>query len=150
MLDLERMALRIFRPQRRLVIAMFINGGFNEISFVRNAGAVIGMTFGMVQLVIYTSYRAGWVLPVFGGCIGAFTNWLALQLIFRPIYPVNLGCCVLQGLFLKRQKQVSAIAAWLPLAPSAMLRYAMLLLRYARSPPSSRAASTRPPPTPSR
>ena len=110
-LNLEQMALRIFRPQRRLVIAMFINGGFNEICFVRNAGAVIGMTFGMVQLAIYTCYRADWVLPAFGGCIGAFTNWLALQLIFRPIYPVNCGCCVMQGLFLKRQKQVSAIFA---------------------------------------
>jgi len=36
------------------------------------------------------------------------TNWIALKLIFEPIEPVDLKCYTLHGLFLKRQKEVSA------------------------------------------
>ena len=39
--------------------------------------------------------------------MGLATNWIALNLIFRPLEPVQLGFFTLQGLFLKRQKEVS-------------------------------------------
>jgi len=35
------------------------------------------------------------------------TNWLALKLIFSPILPRKFLCWTVQGLFLKRQKEVS-------------------------------------------
>ena len=48
-----------------------------------------------------------WILPLTGGVGGWLTNWLALKVIFEPIEPIELGCYTLQGLFLKRQKEVS-------------------------------------------
>jgi hypothetical protein len=57
-------------------------------------------------------YDALWVLPTAGFAVGWFTNWIALKIIFQPIRPVRLCCGYeLQGIFLKRQKEVSAVFA---------------------------------------
>ncbi|WP_421711005.1 hypothetical protein [Alcanivorax sp.] len=38
-----------------------------------------------------------WVLPFFGFIVGIATNWLALNLIFRPLNPVKSGPFRIQG-----------------------------------------------------
>jgi uncharacterized membrane protein YheB (UPF0754 family) len=48
-------------------------------------------------------------LPFFGFLVGCATNWIALNIIFRPLYPVDFGPCTLQGIFVKRQKQVAEV-----------------------------------------
>ena len=52
---------------------------------------------------------SGPMLPAFGFITGYLTNWVALKLIFRPIHPTPILCglVVLQGAFLRRQKEVS-------------------------------------------
>jgi len=59
------------------------------------------------QLLIYYYYQGAWVLPVAGFIVGYATNWIALKLIFEPANPINLRCFRLQGLFIKRQAEVS-------------------------------------------
>jgi uncharacterized membrane protein YheB (UPF0754 family) len=46
-----------------------------------------------------------------GGIVGLATNWLALKWIFEPIDPIRLGPFLLQGKFLRRQKEVAATFA---------------------------------------
>ena len=60
-----------------------------------------------MQALVWTFLPAWWVLPAFGVLVGATTNWIAIQLIFRPLYPKKFGPFVLHGLFLKRQLEVS-------------------------------------------
>jgi uncharacterized membrane protein YheB (UPF0754 family) len=43
--------------------------------------------------------------------VGWITNYLALKCIFSPLRPKQIGCYTLQGIFLKRQKDVSATFA---------------------------------------
>ena len=40
--------------------------------------------------------------------MGYITNWIALKWIFEPLNPTKVGPFVLQGMFLRRQKEVSA------------------------------------------
>ena len=42
-----------------------------------------------------------------GFVVGWLTNFLALKIIFRPLYPTGIGRFKIQGLFLKRQNEVS-------------------------------------------
>merc|ERR1719235_2461239 len=60
----------------------------------------------MIQQYVHP---AGWLLPVFGVGVGLLTNWLALKMTFSPVEPIRLfgGRCVLQGCFLKRQREVA-------------------------------------------
>jgi len=74
----------------------------------------MGLLLGFAQMGLYFQTKAipwmPWVLlPVSGLIIGNLTNWLAIKMIFRPLYPHHFcgGGVTIQGLFLKRQKQVS-------------------------------------------
>jgi uncharacterized membrane protein YheB (UPF0754 family) len=51
--------------------------------------------------------QQGWILPVTGLAVGYATNWLALAMIFTPLEPRNYFGFTWQGLFLRRQKEVS-------------------------------------------
>jgi len=49
------------------------------------------------------------ILPTSGLIIGYFTNWFGIKMIFRPVRPRIIcgGYVNIQGVFLKRQRQVS-------------------------------------------
>ena len=52
------------------------------------------------------NYKDG--LALTGAAVGMVTDQLALNLIFLPVEPKRIGPLTLQGLFLRRQAQVSA------------------------------------------
>jgi len=107
--DLEHMVLQKLMSDKQLMNDIFIGCGYKELAFIRDAGAWMGGIFGVIQLAIWIWICDDWyVLPVFGLIVGALTNWIALKMIFSPIRPVQCCCCVLQGLFLKRQDEVAA------------------------------------------
>ncbi len=108
--DVEFMVIDALVKDKDLLNQIFIRCGYDELCFIRNAGAWMGGIFGIVQAIIYCFYDAHWVLPVAGLIVGSLTNWLALKMIFEPVDPIPLfgGRFVLQGLFLKRQKAVAA------------------------------------------
>ncbi len=60
-----------------------------------------------VQALCWFFLPQWWVLPFFGFLVGTLTNWIAIQLIFTPLEPKKIGPFVLQGLFLKRQSEIS-------------------------------------------
>ena len=53
-------------------------------------------------------FPKNWMLPIGGAVVGFLTNWIALKYIFAPVNPIFLGPFKLQGIFLKRQAEVSA------------------------------------------
>src|SRR5699024_2564919 len=95
------------RDDNELLVQMFREVGEPEFRFVVNSGLYFGFLFGLIQLPIFIYYPQGWILPVGGLLIGAVTNWLALNIIFRPVKPIAVGPLRIQGLFLKRQKDVA-------------------------------------------
>lgn len=108
--DLSEMVVNALVRDPGLLNYMFINCGFKELAFIRDSGATMGFVFGMVQVILWIYWSAGWMLPTFGLVVGLLTNWIALKMIFEPVTPVPIfgGRIVLQGLFLKRQTEVSA------------------------------------------
>jgi uncharacterized membrane protein YheB (UPF0754 family) len=52
-----------------------------------------------------------WMLPLCGFIGGLKANYIALKMIFLPVERTRFGCFYWQGLFLKRQKEVSAVYA---------------------------------------
>lgn len=106
--DLEHMVIDKLSNDKELLNNIFIRCGNRELSFIRNSGAVMGLLFGLIQMCAWIFYAKAWLLPVVGFVVGTFTNWLALFIIFKPVEPINLGCYTVQGLFLKRQKEVAA------------------------------------------
>ena len=87
---------------------------------------------------IYFFDRSWWILPLMGGVGGWFTNWIALKLIFEPVEPIDLYCYTLQGLFLKRQQEVSI--AYASLISTRVLTAHNMLLSMLAGPLSSKLA----------
>jgi len=109
LVDIKHMIITQMSSDKELLNRVFKEVGEREFKFVINSGFVFGFLFGIIQMVVWILYPQAWVLPAFGFFVGYATNWLALNLIFRPLNPVKFGPWIIQGLFLKRQKQVAEV-----------------------------------------
>ncbi len=107
--DLKGMVLRKLSGDNVvLVVDMFQSIGKPEFKFIEKSGLYFGLLLGMAQIVAWVLYPMGWTLPLQGVIVGYLTNYLALEMIFRPYYEKKyLGVFKYQGLFLKRQDEVS-------------------------------------------
>ena len=88
-------------------VEMFQRCGGPEFRFIEMSGLYLGFLMGLFQMGIYIFFDEGWTLPVAGVVVGYVTNWLALKMIFRPQKKKRYGFFSYQGLFHKRQNEVS-------------------------------------------
>ncbi len=107
LLDLKELAVSALTQNKRLLNMVFLNCGKQEFRFIERSGLYFGFAFGLVQMAIWYFFPLWWTLPVAGILVGYFTNYLALNLIFRPLNPINIGKLTIQGMFIKRQHEVS-------------------------------------------
>jgi len=109
--DIKDMTVSACVANKHLIVKIFQECGETEFKFIRRSGFYFGFLFGLVQLAIWFVYPAYWILPVAGFLVGWVTNYLALKCIFRPLRPRKFLCWKVQGIFLKRQNEVSATYA---------------------------------------
>mgnify|MGYP005749225045 FL=1 len=107
LVDLKHMVVSQLTEDKDLLIRVFREVGEPEFRFVVNSGFYFGFLFGLIQIPVFILIPENWVLPVFGFIVGIATNWVALNVIFRPLNPVKMGPFRVQGLFLRRQKDVA-------------------------------------------
>jgi uncharacterized membrane protein YheB (UPF0754 family) len=108
-LDIKALSIKILLRDKALLNRIFQECGKEEFKFIERSGFYLGALFGLPQAVISYFYAPWWLLPLAGLIVGYVTNWLALKLIFHPLYPKKylFGLVTYQGLFLKRQKEVA-------------------------------------------
>lgn len=87
---------------------LFRKVGHKELDFLTNSGLWFGFLLGLIQMAVALFYDNPWTLSIGGGIVGLATNWLALKWIFEPVNPTKIGPFILQGQFLRRQKEVAA------------------------------------------
>lgn len=109
--DIKDFTVKYCVKNKDLIVKIFQECGDKEFVFIRQSGFYFGFLFGILQMGIWFVYDAAWILPVAGFLVGWFTNFIALKVIFRPLEPIKVGCWEVQGIFLKRQKEVSEIFA---------------------------------------
>lgn len=107
LLDIKGMVIERLASDKQLLNRIFLECGEVEFRFIVNSGLYFGFLFGLVQMTVWYFYQAWWVLPFFGLMVGWATNWIALNVIFRPLQPKKVGPFRIQGLFLKRQPAVA-------------------------------------------
>jgi uncharacterized membrane protein YheB (UPF0754 family) len=111
LLDIKAMVVNELTKDKALLNEIFLTVGEKEFKFIEKSGIYFGFAFGVIQMVIwYFISDLAWtwtMLPIGGIVIGYVTNWLALKLIFEPVEPYRFMFVTFQGLFMKRQKEVS-------------------------------------------
>ena len=111
-LDLKKMTVDVFENDKQLLNRTFLEVGNKEFEFIEKSGFYFGFLFGCVQATIWgITTKMGvswpWLLPVGGFIVGYMTNFLALKLIFNPVKPINIFGYKLQGMYIKRQPEIS-------------------------------------------
>lgn len=107
LLDLRQVVSSAFLKDKVLLGELFQKAGRKELEFLVNSGLSFGFFLGIFQMLLWICFPNNWVLPVGGALVGYITNWVAIKLIFDPVEPVQVGPFVFQGLFEKRQVEVS-------------------------------------------
>lgn len=106
--DIKHMVLSNLMKDKALLNDIFKKVGKQEFRFFSNAGFYFGFGIGLIQMICWLLFKQPWMLPAFGGFVGFFSDWIALQMMFRPQLPTRFMGMTFQGLFLKRQKEVAA------------------------------------------
>ncbi len=106
--DIKHMVINNLLKDKRLLNDIFKKVGRQEFKFFTNVGFVFGFAIGLVQLLCWILFKQPWMLPAFGGFVGFFSDWMALQMMFRPLQPKKVMGFTLQGLFIRRQNEVAA------------------------------------------
>ncbi|EMP55464.1 hypothetical protein MSNKSG1_06323 [Marinobacter santoriniensis NKSG1] len=111
LVDLKALLSRELQRHPDLMNRIFQQAGSVELRSVINLGAVIGAVLGALIVPFWTRYPEPWLLPVAGFAVGFITNWLAINLIFAPVEPRRFLFWKVQGLFLRRQSEISDVWA---------------------------------------
>lgn len=107
LLDFKSMYVEALLRDPRLLSEIFMKCGKAEFNFIIRSGWYFGFIFGIPQMIAWHFYPASWTLPVAGVLVGYLTNWLALKMIFEPKEEKRFLFWKVQGLFIKRQMEVS-------------------------------------------
>ena len=87
LIDFKHMLVTRLEGDKELLNRLFLEAGSVEFRFIVRSGLYFGFLFGLIQLAVWIFYKAWWVLPAFGISVGYATNWLAINIIFRPLHP---------------------------------------------------------------
>ncbi|SDW64030.1 Uncharacterized membrane protein YheB, UPF0754 family [Marinobacter mobilis] len=109
LVDLKALLSRQLTNHPDLMNRIFKEAGEVELNSVINRGAIIGGLLGTILAPLWLHYPEPWVLPLGGFVVGFITNWLAISLIFSPLTPRRVLFWNIQGLFLRRQPEISDI-----------------------------------------
>lgn len=106
--DLRTMAIEALMRDKVLTVRMMRDIATPELRFMVRSGLIFGFLLGIVQAAVWALTHSALIMPLFGAFVGYFTDWLALQMIFRPIEPKRyLGVFRWHGLFHKRRDEVA-------------------------------------------
>ncbi len=106
-IDIHEMALERLLMHKTLLSDVFEKVAGKEFIFLRNSGFYFGFPLGLPVMVLWYFYPVWWLLPLSGMLVGYLTNFLAIEMLQKPVKPKKILGITFHGLFLKRQKEVS-------------------------------------------
>jgi len=107
MIDINEIIIDKLGNDPQMLIDIFLTAAKKEFRFIERSGLYFGLPLGIPVMFVWYYMPVWWLLPFFGLLVGYITNALAMYLIQKPLNPVKIGPLTIQGLFVKRQKEVS-------------------------------------------
>ncbi len=108
LLDLKQLVVKeLSGDNTNKLVRLFQEIGARELKFIEYYGGVFGFMIGLAQVAVWNWMQVWWLMPIVGVVVGLVTNYLAIQMIFRPMEPTRYLFVTYQGMFPKRQLQIS-------------------------------------------
>jgi uncharacterized membrane protein YheB (UPF0754 family) len=97
--DVQFLAVTTLVRNKDKLVKLMRGMGDNAMAFVRRSGIYFGFGIGFVQMFAWALFRNPWIMPAFGFGVGLISDYIALNMLFRPIRPTKiLGLFQFQGL----------------------------------------------------
>lgn len=98
-LDLHFMAVTALVKNKEKLVKLMRSVTTDAMAFVRRSGIYFGLVIGLVQMVAWALFKNPWIMPAFGFAVGFISDYIALNMLFRPVQPRKfLGFIPFQGL----------------------------------------------------
>jgi uncharacterized membrane protein YheB (UPF0754 family) len=107
--DIKELVVNKLVDEPELINEIFLKSGAKEYPFIERSGFWFGLLFGLPTMAFWIYFPHWWVLPAGGLIVGYLTNWIAIKIIFEPKRPIKFLGMTIQGMFLKRQDEVSRV-----------------------------------------
>ncbi|QQD17083.1 hypothetical protein I6N98_11970 [Spongiibacter nanhainus] len=105
--NINESVIERLQTKKRLLIDIFLGAAGREFTFLARSGFYFGFPLGIPVMFAWHFYPVWWLLPAFGLLVGYLTNELAIYMVQKPLKPKRVLGMTLQGLFVKRQKEIS-------------------------------------------
>lgn len=97
--DLQFLAVTTLVRNKEKLVKLFRGMTTDAMAFVRRSGIVFGFGIGLVQMVAWALFKNPWIMPAFGFAVGFISDYIALNMLFRPVHQRKfLGFIPFQGL----------------------------------------------------
>ena len=106
--DIKDVVVTALTRDKALLVRLVRKISAPEFRFMANSGIYFGAVIGVVQMLCWAVIHDPIIMPIFGLVCGFVTDWVALNMIFRPHNPTKfLGVFEFQGLFIKRRREIA-------------------------------------------
>lgn len=108
-LNIKELVVGHLVAEPELINEIFLKAGEKEFPFIERSGLYFGLLLGIPTAIVWHFFQLWWILPLGGLIVGYLTNWIAIKIIFEPQEPIKFAGLTIQGMFLKRQNEVSRV-----------------------------------------
>jgi uncharacterized membrane protein YheB (UPF0754 family) len=106
--DLQFLAITTLVRNKEKLVKLMRGVSNDAMAFVRRSGIYFGLCIGVVQMVAWALFKNPWIMPAFGFAVGFLSDYIALNMLFRPVHPRKfLGFIPYQGLLHAQREKIT-------------------------------------------
>lgn len=106
--DLQFLAVTTLVLNKDKLVRLMRSVSDDAMAFVRRSGIYFGLGIGLVQMVAWALFKNPWIMPAFGFAVGFLSDFIALNMLFRPVQPKKvLGFIPFQGLLHAQRDKIT-------------------------------------------
>ncbi|MGH3518551.1 MAG: DUF445 family protein [Haloechinothrix sp.] len=107
-LDLRQLAVEYLTANKTTLVRIIRDLSRPEMTYIARSGIYFGFLLGIGQSIVWALTKQPLVMPIAGFAIGFLTDWLAINMVFRPRRPITLfGRFTVHGKFHRRRAEVA-------------------------------------------
>jgi uncharacterized membrane protein YheB (UPF0754 family) len=106
--DLQFLAVTTLVRNKEKLVKLMRSVSDDAMAFVRRSGIYFGLGIGLVQMVAWALFKNPWIMPAFGFAVGFISDYIALNMLFRPVQPKKFfGVIPFQGLLHAQRDKIT-------------------------------------------
>ena len=107
-LDFQFIAVTTLVRNKEKLVRLMRTVADDAMAFMRRSGIYFGLGIGCVQMVAWGLFHNPWIMPAFGFGVGAVSDYIALNMLFRPVYEKKyLGLFRFRGLLHDQREKIT-------------------------------------------